>query len=241
MSPLLVAYFPLADPSVPIDLLDVYANAGVDVVEFGWPARKPYLDGPDVRDSMARAARGDPSAAFVAARQQLSGRLKAPRRLIMTYAEERHPALADPSFFSGVDALLVVAPAGDKLQEEIEAKARRAGAAISAFVTLPISSPAIAGAKRASEYVMLQAAAGLTGPRDALDPENGARIAQLRTHGVTAPITLGFGISGGDHARAAVDFGADGIVVGSAVLRAALRGRAELAALLNELREGLDG
>ena len=44
----LVVYFPLADPALPIDLLDLYAEAGVDVVEFGWPAREPYLDGPDV-------------------------------------------------------------------------------------------------------------------------------------------------------------------------------------------------
>src|SRR5208337_3406120 len=135
VSPLLIAYFPLADTSVPVDLLDLYADAGVDVVEFGWPAREPYLDGPDVRDSMARAARGDPRAAFDAARRQLSGRQKAPRRLIMTYAEEGHPALVDPAFFSGVDAMLVVAPAGDKLQEDIEARARSAGAALSAFVT----------------------------------------------------------------------------------------------------------
>jgi tryptophan synthase alpha chain len=241
VSPLLIAYFPLADTSVPVDLLHLYADAGVDVVEFGWPAREPYLDGPDVRDSMARAAHGDPRAAFDAARQQLSGRQKAPRRLIMTYAEEGHPALVDPAFFSGVDAMLVVAPAGDKLQEDIEARARSAGAALSAFVTLPISSPAIARAKRASEYVMLQAAAGLTGPRDALDPDNGVRIAQLRAHGVAAPIALGFGISSGEQARAAVDSGANGVVVGSAVLRAALRGRAELAALLKQLREGLDG
>ena len=241
VSPLLITYFPLADASVPVDLLDLYVDAGVDVVEFGWPAREPYLDGTDVRNSMARAARGDPRSAFDAARQQLSRRQRAPRRLIMTYAEERHPALVDPAFFSGVDAMLVVAPAGDTLREDIEAKARGAGAALAAFVTLPISSPAIARAKRAGEYVMLQAAAGLTGPRNAFDPDNGVRIDQLRAQGITAPIALGFGISNGEQARAAVDSGANGVVVGSAVLRAALSGRAELAALLKQLREGLDG
>ena len=35
--------------------------------------------------------------------------------------------------------------------------------------------------------------------------------------------------------------GADGVVVGSAALRAALQGRAALAALLKGLRRGLDG
>ena len=72
----------------------------------------------------------------------------------------------------------VVRAQAPRRTEDIEAKARSAGTALSAFVTPPISSPAIARAKRASEYVMLQAAAGLTGPRDALDPDNGVRIAQ---------------------------------------------------------------
>ena len=45
----------LAIPPSAADLLDLYADAGVDVVECGWPARDPYLDGPDVRASMARA------------------------------------------------------------------------------------------------------------------------------------------------------------------------------------------
>jgi len=63
----------------------------------------------------------------------------------------------------------------------------------------------------------------------------------LRAAGVTAPIVLGFGVSSGEHARAAVAHGADGIVVGSAALRAALEGAHELAALLKDLRRGLDG
>ena len=37
----LVVYFPLADPAVPADFVDLYADAGVDIVECGWPAREP--------------------------------------------------------------------------------------------------------------------------------------------------------------------------------------------------------
>ena len=85
---------------------------------------------------------------------------------------------------------------------------------------------------------MLQAAPGLTGPRASLDPANAGRIASLRASGVAAPILLGFGVSNGEQARAAVGLGADGVVVGSAALRAALAGRAELAALLKDLRTG---
>ena len=65
----LIVYFPLADPAVPTAFLDLYADAGVDIVEFGWPSPSPYRDGPDVRASMARASGADPLAALVAARQ----------------------------------------------------------------------------------------------------------------------------------------------------------------------------
>ena len=91
MSPSLIAYFPLADAIVPTHLLDLYADAGVDIVEFGWPARDPYLDGVDVRASMARAAQGDPRAALTAACERLSSHRKAPKVVIMTYAEPDHP------------------------------------------------------------------------------------------------------------------------------------------------------
>ncbi len=241
MPPRLIAYFPLMDTAVPTSLLDVYADAGVDIVEFGWPAREPYLDGPDVRASMSRAARGDPLSAFAAARQRLARHSEPPKALVMTYAEPRHPALTNSAFFDGVDAILALGPYGDKVRAEIEARARSKGTAVSTFLSLPLTPADIAVAKLANCYVMLQAAQGVTGPRATLDPANATRIGELRAEGVGAPIVLGFGVSNGDQARVAVSLGADGVVVGSAVLRAALNGRNELAALLRDLRDGLNG
>jgi tryptophan synthase alpha chain len=232
---LLVVYFPLADPLVGPELLDVYAEAGVDVVECGWPARDPYLDGPDVRAAMSRAA--DPAAAWSAVRERRTG----PKPLIMTYAEPGHPVLADPGFLASAYGLIAVAPAGDPTRLGLETNARAAGAAVCAFLPLPLADADVEAARGANGYVMLQAAPGVTGPRAVLDPANAARIAELRARGVAAPIVLGFGVSTGDQARAARDLGADGVVVGSAALRAALQGRAALAALLKSLREGLDG
>jgi tryptophan synthase alpha chain len=241
MPPRLIAYFPLADAAVPIDLLDLYADAGVDIVEFGWPAREPYLDGPDVRASMARAAGADPRASFGRARERLARHGRPPKALIVTYAEQGHPALDDARFFEGVDATLILAPLQDARRAQMEVSARMTGTGISAFVPLPLSADVIEPAKRATCYVMLQAAPGVTGPRPFMQADNAQRLADLRAMGVTAPIVLGFGISSGEQARAAVGLGADGVVVGSAVLRAALQGPAALATLLLHLREGLDG
>jgi tryptophan synthase alpha chain len=236
----LIVYFPLADPAVPTAFLDLYADAGVDIVEFGWPSPSPYRDGPDVRASMARASGADPLAALMAVRQRVARHSTPPKVLVMTYAEPGHAALSNSAFFDGVDAVLVVTPPRDATREAIETRARAAGAAISTFLPLPVASADITTARLADGYVMLQSAPGLTGPRAALDPGNAARITKLRAERVRAPIVLGFGISNGGQARAAGDLGADGIVVGSAALRAALKGRAELSALLDDLRNGLD-
>ena len=236
----LVVYFPLADPAVSPDLLDLYAEAGVDVIECGWPSRAPYLDGPDVRASMARALPRNPAAAWAAIRERFAGGC-GPKPLVMTYAEPGHPGLTDRRFFDGAYGLLAVAPAGEACRAALEARAREAGAAVCAFLSLPLTQADVAEARRADGYVMLQAAAGLTGPRPSLDSANAERIAGLRAEGVAAPIALGFGVANGEHARAALALGADGVVVGSAALRAALEGRAALAALLRDLRRGLDG
>ena len=238
--PTLVVYFPLGDPEIPIDGLDVYAERGVDFVEFGWPAREPYLDGPDVSASMARASLGDPRAALAGALSRLAAHAHAPKALLMTYGEASHPGLEDVSFFHGLDALLVVGSPTDPLRLTLEARARQAGVAISVFLPLPLTEADIAAARDADGYVMLQAAPGVTGPRATLDPGNRERIALLRVAGVRAPIILGFGLSEGAQARAAVELGADGVVVGSAALRAGRRGLSELETLLRDLRNDLD-
>jgi tryptophan synthase alpha chain len=240
MPPSLIAYFPLADALVPTHLLDLYADAGVDIVEFGWPAGDPYLDGADVRASMARGAAGDPRAAFIAARERLSTHGKGLKALIMTYSEPGHPALRDPDFFQNADAILVVGRPESARRSALETCARNAGAGVSAFLPLPLAAGDIAAATRADCYAMLQAVPGVTGPRMSFDAGNKARVAELRAKGVTVPIVLGFGISNGVQAHEAIACGADGVVVGSAVLRAALKGRSELEALLRQLREGLD-
>ena len=53
------------------------------------------------------------------------------------------------------------------------------------------------------------------------------------------PLYAGFGISNGEHARAAAEY-ADGIAVGSRAVEAAEQGPAALAELVRDLRAGLD-
>lgn len=239
--PILTCYFPVGDPLLPAELLSIYADAGVDVIELGLPSTDPYLDGPDVRESMARARADGWRHGLDAARNQLARHSSGPLGLIMTYADPAPALIADGSAWAGIDALLVVAPPRDAARRALELAALEHGVLVSAFVPLPLDDMSLAAARAAGGYVMLQSAPGVTGPRATLDATAATRLGALRDAGVTAPVLLGFGIAGGDQAKRARDFGADGVVVGSLCLRAALTGREHLAATLTDLRRGLDG
>jgi len=238
--PILSCYFPLGDPLVGLDLLDVFIAEGVDVIEIGMSAPDPFLDGPDIRSSMARADRANWRVDLDRVLEHLAQYARPPKALLMTYVDTAHPALSDTGLWRGIDSLLVVARKGDRLALAVEQAAVEKGVALSAFLSLPLANDEVTRARSAAFYVMLQAAEGQTGPRETLDGESHARIARLRADGVDAPILLGFGISSGRQAREARDQDADGIIVGSQVLRAALAGRDELKSLLRDLRSGLD-
>ncbi|WP_180898122.1 tryptophan synthase subunit alpha [Martelella soudanensis] len=239
-TPLLSCYFPLGDARVSTELLDIYAGEGVDVIEIGMASPDPFLDGPDVRQSMLRADRNRWRADLDAVLERLARFRNPPRALLMTYADPAHPGLGDAGLWRGLDSLLVVARQGDPLAARLERAATDAGVALSPFLSLPLDEMAMQRARDAGFYIMLQAHAGATGPRETLDPESAGRIARLRAAGAGKPILLGFGISGGGQARQAMELGADGVIVGSKVLRAALAGGDALRELLRDLRSGLD-
>jgi tryptophan synthase alpha chain len=98
----------------------------------------------------------------------------------------------------------------------------------------------IEAAKVCDSYVMLQATEGVTGPRPDLDPANAEKINRLRAAGVTAPILLGFGISTADQAKAAIELGADGVVIGSMCLRKAREGESAIRDFVRDVRDAID-
>jgi tryptophan synthase alpha chain len=237
--PLLVSYFPACDPLVPVGLIDAYAEAGVDVLELGIRAADPFMDGAVVAASMARSSGRGLLDDARPALDHLAGMSNAPAALVFAYYTA-FAAVPAARAWRGVDGLLGL-PAEDSAID----RAMRGGAAannvrLAEFVPFAFTVADIARARATPAYVMLQAADGRTGARDRLDNGNAARIKRLRAEGVTAPIVLGFGISRPEHARQAIEMGANGIVVGSRCVDKCLEGRAALAAFLEAMRTSLD-
>jgi tryptophan synthase alpha chain len=79
---------------------------------------------------------------------------------------------------------------------------------------------------------------GVTGERASLPADLPETVARLRAS-TALPICIGFGISTPDQAKAAARLG-DGVVVGSAIVRAAGRSVQEALDLASALRAAID-
>lgn len=87
-------------------------------------------------------------------------------------------------------------------------------------------------------FVYLISRLGVTGERDTLAVDLPDSVARLRG-ATTLPICIGFGISTPEQARAAAELG-DGVIVGSAIVRAAEESVESAVALAASLRAAMD-
>ena len=246
----LVAYLCMGDPSTSesVDLAVACAEAGADVLELGVPFSDPSADGPAIARASERAlaAGGGLEAALEAARA-IRARTAAPLVLfgyynpIFVFGEARLAAAAKDA---GVDALLVVDLPVDEAAP-LRAVCKERGLSLVPLLA-PTSDDGRVALMRAAAtacpagfayYVSLT---GVTGSAAAPVAEAGARARELRAQ-LGVPVVVGFGIDSPEKARAAATAGADGVVVGSAIVRLIAEGRDEgaRARAVTELVRGL--
>jgi len=239
--PLLICYLPVGDPKTPSASVARYVDCGVDIIEAGIAVPGPTLDGKVITDSMHRSV-----AAGVVGRRaadtlahQLSMR-SAASAVWMSYAKQLDDAYLEMVSASGARGVLLPGTAPTVLAAALAAAPSGGSLSAIPFLDHPPTERQIDAARGARAYAMLAATAGVTGVRDHVGQDNAAILAGLRDEGVTAPIVLGFGIGTPAQARRATELGADGIVVGTACVLAALDGPGTLTAVLNGLRIALD-
>ncbi len=240
--PLLACYLPVGDPLIPVETIEVYIDCGVDILELGMPSADPYLDGDDVSASMARAiASGNAIDSLPAFTEAARRHPEGPACISMCYADFDIGAALSASAYDGIDGLLMLGldkrPDRSILETEMRAREIR----LIELVSAELAPSELAAARDGNGYVMLQAVGGVTGPREAVDPDNRFKISRLRAFGVNQPILLGFGISDAAQSAEAIGYGADGVVIGSMCVRKAVEGPAALTEFLTSVRKRLDG
>lgn len=237
----LVPYVTAGHPSAEktIDLLRGLEGAGADVLEVGVPFSDPMADGPIIQASSQKAlAEG---MTFDRVLDLVSrARLGIPV-VLFTYL---NPLLA-----AGRDALSRAAEAGfhGVLVTDLPVGADPAleqwlGEGPLAFIRLvaPTTPQARMAeiAQHGSGFVYLISRLGVTGVRDQLPTELPATVGRLR-QATDLPICVGFGVSRPEQARAVAAL-ADGVVVGSAIVRAADSSVEDAVSLAASLRTAID-
>jgi tryptophan synthase alpha chain len=221
LMPYLMGGFPTTPVSLEIGL--AYADGGADLVELGIPFSDPLADGPVIAAAGTAALRaGTTVASVLEVCAGLAPRLPV---VIMCYAnqvlargaEDFAARLRD----AGASGLIVP----DLPMEEAPTVLAACDAAGLALV--PLVAPTTpddrlrAIGSRARGFLYTVSVTGTTGEREAPLGDRVAAVVGRAKAATDVPVALGFGITTPEQASEAADAGADGVIVGSRLVREA--------------------
>lgn len=234
-----IPFITAGDPDLDatVELAEVLARAGADIIEIGIPFSDPLADGPTIQRSSERAlARGVSLRQVIARLPEIRERAGVPI-VLMSYL---NPILqlglvrfAREARAGGADGVIVTDLPVEEAHDVLAACDREALDLI--MLAAPTSGAArlekIARAARGFVYCVTRA--GVTGARAQLPADLRALVGAVRS-ATQKPVAVGFGISSAEHVRAAARF-ADGVVVGSAIVDRVARLSGERVPMLEEV------
>jgi tryptophan synthase alpha chain len=216
--------------------------AGADAVEVGIPFSDPMIDGPVIQDAALRALQRKTVPEDV-----LDGiaRAEAPVPIVMmTYYNlvyrAGHKRMARSLAAAGVGGAILP----DLPIEELDPWAMEADAAgVDTVLLVAPSSPDERVARicaRARGFVYAVARMGVTGERQSLGGEAVKVVERIRRH-TDMPVCVGVGVSTPEQAAQVCEV-ADGVVVGSALVRRLIEGEGPegAAEFVGSLRQAID-
>jgi tryptophan synthase alpha chain len=217
--PFLVCGYPDGDAFV--DIARAAGEAGADVFEIGIPFSDPIMDGPVIQEATnAVLARGMHTSEAI---ELIARAAEAARRplVAMTYYNivYRHGLAAFATELAAAGATGVIIP--DLSVEdsgEWREECARAGIApvfIAAQTSPPERLRAIASASRG--FVYAASLLGVTGVRQTMNDRARALVDSIKNE-TDLPVAVGIGVSTPEHARDVATY-ADGVIVGSAVVK----------------------
>ncbi len=241
LMPYLMGGFPDVPQSLSIGL--ACADNGADLVELGVPYSDPLADGPVIHAAGTAALRaGVRMGDVLGVGEELSRRLPVVLMCYVNLVLARTPdGFARDLAKAGVSGLIVP---DLPLEEatEIRAACDEHGVALVPLVapTTPDDRLRAIG-EQARGFVYTVSVVGTTGERAGGDGGYREILDRVRAH-ARVPVAIGFGISAPDQACAAADAGADGVIVGTRLVRAAAESDAPATAvgdLVAQLSAGL--
>jgi tryptophan synthase alpha chain len=237
----LVPYITAGDPGVDetVDLLKGLEEAGADCIEVGVPFSDPMADGPVIQASSQRAL--DRGVRLDAVLEMIQ---RAKLRTPVVLFSYLNPILAggsdvlDRAAQAGCSGLLITdLPVGSDAEREAWL-----GGGPLAFIRLVAPTTPADRMKEigthGSGFVYLISRLGVTGVQQSLAADLPQTMTRLRA-ATTLPICVGFGVSTAEQATAVARM-ADGVVIGSAIVRAANESVAKAVSFVRDMRRAID-
>jgi len=220
----LIPFITAGDPDLETtkQALQVLDRNGADLIELGVPYSDPLADGPVIQAAATRALqRGTTLAQVLTVVETVSPSLQAPIILFTYY---------NPILNWGIDRFFAdIAAAGvqglvipDMPLEEVQGlQAAATTAGIDIILLVAPTTPEArlrAIATQSQGFIYLVSVTGVTGARTNLQQQVKGRLQQLKQI-TSKPIGVGFGVSQPEQAHTLSQWGADGVIVGSAFVK----------------------
>ncbi len=240
--PAFIPYLAAGDPDYEssIEYVEALARGGADIIELGLPFSEPIAEGPTIQQAIVRSLEhGMTPARFFEFVEDLDvdvplvcmtyynliyqyGRSEA--RRTSDASGEAASETGDPGPRAFVERAAEVGIEGFVVPDLPAEEADDLRAACDEFGLdlVFIVAPTTRGERlrrimeQVSGYVYVQARLGVTGARDDVSTQTDESLARLEAWDV--PKAVGFGIKTGEHAERVVRAGADGVIVGSALV-----------------------
>lgn len=220
----LIPYITAGDPdlSTTAEALKVLDACGSDIIELGVPYSDPLADGPVIQAAATRAlSRGTNYDAILSMLEKVVPQLSCPIALFSYYNPILKRGIAN--FMSTIQDVgvrgLVVPDVPLEESELVRNEAVKYGIEVVLLTTPTTPIDRMKAIVEASEgFVYLVSSIGVTGAR----ADVSERVRQLLKEIKEAsdkPVAVGFGISKAEHVKQVAGWGADGVIVGSAIVK----------------------
>jgi len=222
-----IAFITAGDPDLAAthDLVLAFEKAGTDIIELGVPFSDPMADGPTIQASSMRSLqKGTSLTKVLALVKQLRLKTQIPLclmtyyNIIFHYGEEKFVKDAKAS---GVDGIIIpdLPPHEAKV---LIAAAKKADLATIFFVAPTTSDERVKQiAQSSTGFIYYVSLTGVTGTNQGIPASSFAHLKRIKKL-TTKPVCVGFGVSTAEQVKAMSQV-ADGVIVGSAIVKEVLK------------------
>lgn len=220
----LVAYVMAGDPTPDgsVDHAEAILEAGADALELGVPYSDPIADGPTIQAAGVRAREaGTRLEDVLEVLEAIRSRRDEPVALMTYYnpvLQRGEAAFAETVRDRGGDGLVVP---DLPLEESAGLREATAGAGVDLVqLASPLTDPPRLRrlAEATQGFLYLVSTTGVTGARADVEERTRRVVREAKKETGDVPVAVGFGVSTPDHAATLREAGADGVVVGSAIV-----------------------